>query len=225
MQSKQYLNEIKKMLEKHDDLYYNNIAWGMYGNKNLQPETGYTESLGIHHQFDPDTSLQAEIFQSELHDAIYWLYNSQTYETHAQNISLEKKHGFELSFQKRISPVWSYDLGYSYTHTEADYASSTSLAAKNQQPNGYRFGVHYAKAGWKANLTGTFASGLDRRCYTTSSYALLDFNTSYAVSPQATVYFKINNLTNQEYQEYPGSSTSWFPAKGRFFQFGVTYSF
>ena len=208
-----------------DDLYYTNAAYMMYGNERLQPESGYTESLGVQYQWDDKTSIKASVFQSEIHDAIYWLYNSSTWETHAQNVSLEKKRGLEISFQRKINPIWSYDLGYSYIHTEADYKNSTSITAKNQQPNGYKFGLHYANRGWKANLLGSLASGLDRRCYTTERYFLLDFNTSYAINPQTAVYFKINNLTNQEYQEYPGSAYACFPAKGRFFQVGVTYSF
>ena len=93
--------------------------------------------------------------------------------------------------------------------------------------DGYRFGVHYKNRNFKANLLGTLNSGLDRRCYTASSYTLIDFNTSYSFDKQTTIYFKINNLLNQEYQEYPGdvSLSKYFPGSGRFFQVGVTYSF
>jgi vitamin B12 transporter len=211
-----------------DDLYwYQDFGYGMYnmyGNPNLKPETGYTETLGVNHQFDKNTSINASIFKSELHDAIYWLPDVN-YNYSAQNVSSEKKHGLEISFKKKADNVWSYDVGYSYIHTEADNNSSVAAAGKNREPNGYRFGVHYTKGPWKSNLYGTVGSGLDTKFYLTRSYAIFDFNVSYDFNQQTTMYFKINNLTNQEYSEYPGVQGNRYPAAGRFFQIGMTYSF
>lgn len=223
-----------------DDLYYNQNGsdsygdvWYTRGNANLRPETGYTETFGINHQLDAKTSIHASLFQSEIHDAIYWLttYSSDymTTYTDAVNVALEKRHGFEINFKKTVNPVWSYDLGYSYIHTEADYKSSLAVSGRNSQPNGYRLGIHYVKGPWKSNILGTFGSGLDTYYYPRSSYAVFDFNLSYDMNKQTTVYFKVNNLTNQEYSEAPSGRSSWatyyYPAPGRFFQAGITYSF
>ena len=210
-----------------DDLYYSQPAWGMYGNPNLKPESGYTETLGITHQFDSKTSIQASIFQSEIHDAIRWVYGAGG--SMPENMNQEKRRGFELSITKTFNKAWSMDAGYSYIRTELDTGSGLKVDPQNAQPNGYRLGLHYAQGAWKSNLLGTFGSGLNTTYFPTHSYAVIDFNVSYDINKLMTVYFKVNNLTNQEYAVYPnGGSASApvrYPAAGRFFQLGMTYSF
>lgn len=206
-----------------DDLYYNNAAWHYYGNPHLQPESGYTETLGIDHDFDNRTSMQFSIFKSEIHDAIDWL--NLVGGTYVSNVGWEKKHGLELAFQKKVNQTWSYDLAYSYIHTEtSDAGTNGYLLSNNNLPNGYHVNLHYTKNAWTANLMGTFGSGLNTACYPVSSYAVLDFNLSYALNQQSKIYFKINNLTNQEYAVFPNAAKC-YPAAGRFFQIGMTYSF
>ncbi len=209
-----------------DDLYYNNPAWLMFGNPDLKPETGHTETIGVTHKIDDKTTVAASLFWSEIHDAIYWVYDDTTWRTDAMNVAYEKKHGFELSVQKIFDKHWSVDAGYSYIKTNAlGSTSSTDVTGKNQQPNGYRLGIHFKDGPWKANLMGTFGSGLDRQFYTTGSYTLIDFNASYDITKDLTAYFKANNLTNQEYQISPATNWAQYPGKGRFFQFGLTCSF
>jgi outer membrane cobalamin receptor len=211
-----------------DDLYYRNDIYQYYGNPNLKPESGYTETLGINHKLDAKTNIQASVFQSEIHDAIRW---GDNYPCYVENLNREKKRGFEISFQKKADSVWSYDAGYSYIKCEMDENKGAGmvLEPKNTQPNGYRFGLHYNKGAWKSNLSGTIGSGLNTTYFTTRSYAVFDFNISCAINKQTTAYFKVNNLTNQEYSAYGNSVSAYgtihYPAPGRFFQVGVTYSF
>ena len=219
-----------------DDLYYNNVGsmdwggvhyeWGNHGNENLQPETGHTETLGINYKFDKNTSLSASYFNTVLHDAIAW-YTEDYSNWYVNNVALEKKHGLEIAFSRKMNPSWSYDLAYSYIHTETDdpnpyNSAAVNLLKNNNQPNGYRIGVHYARGAWKANLLGRMGSGLNTKYYAGRSFTVFDFNTSYDLNPQTTVYFKVNNLTNQAYSDYVGTK---YPAPGRFFQLGMTYSF
>lgn len=209
-----------------DDLYYSadyGYGYGTYGNPGLKPESGWTETLGIRHQLDAKTSLQASVFQSEIHDAINW-YSEDGKSYYAENVNREKRRGIELSLQKKADAVWSYDLGYSYIRRELDRKDGAGLTAdaKNPQPNGYHIGIHYAKGAWKSNLLGRFGSGLNDNVFASSTYAVFDFNLSYDLNQQTTLYLKVNNLTNQEYSTY---NSKYFPAPGRFFQMGVTYSF
>ena len=101
----------------------------------------------------------------------------------------------------------------------------------NLQPNGYKIGLHYNSGAWKANLLGSIGSGLEAKYYNgNSSYNIWDFNLSYEVSSQLTTYFKVNNLTNQEYYENGASMSSWspttyYPCGGRFFQVGLNLTF
>lgn len=210
-----------------DDLYYH--APFMFGDPNLRPETGYTETIGINHNINENTSIGFSVFQSELHDAISWMYDSVSGNSYVQNVDKEKRRGMELSFKQELSPMWSYDLGYSYIKREATFKGSPMIAdSGNLQPNGYRIGVHYKSGAWKANLQGTIGSGLDAQYYNNnSSYNIWDFNLSYDIKKNITTYFKVNNITNQEYfeQKYGGSYYGHYPCAGRFYQVGLTCTF
>lgn len=211
-----------------DDLYYNN--YGCVGNPNLRPETGYTATVGLNHNLNESSSVSFSVFQSELHDAITWYgFGGVAY----ANNSDEKRRGMELSFKQELSPMWSYDLGYSYIKREAAHnGSPMAVDTSNLQPNGYRIGVHYNSGAWKANLLGKIGSGLDAQYYNNnSSYNIWDFNLSYDIKKNITTYFKVNNLTNQENFEQKGSlasawgPASYYPCAGRFYQVGLTCTF
>lgn len=210
-----------------DDLYYN--SYGYYGNTNLNPETGYTATIGMDHNFNKNTSAGISFFRSEINDVIDWLHVGPSY--YASNIKKEKRTGMELSFKQKLSPMWSYDLGYSYIKRERDNNNGVGMVLQdNLQPNGYKIGLHYNSGAWKANLLGTIGSSLNEYYYNgNSSYNIWDFNLSYEVNSQLTTYFKVNNLTNQEYYEQ-GASMSWppatyYPCGGRFYQVGFNLTF
>lgn len=218
-----------------DDLFYTEdwgFGMGMYGNPNLRPETGHTATIGLRHQFDANTEIDFSLFHSDLRDAIAWQPLAGGTRWEAMNVNREKRRGLELAFKQRLSPIWSYELGYFYTNIrQTDASGAVAYYPRNPKPNGYRLGVHYQSGPWKANLFGTFASGMDRRFFSQRRYGLFDFNASYEIDEQATVYFKALNLTDQEYGEYPGSFStfsgisSYYPGQGRFFQLGVAYTF
>ena len=214
-----------------DDMYYfsDMSMWGFpsyIGNPDLDPETGHVETIGVSHVFAPGTSLDVNYTNSNLHDAIDWYFSTTDNNYHATNVAQEKKRALTLSWKQRLSPQWSYDLGYTYTHTETDdtYASSSTMKylKNNSMPNGYRVGLHYQQGPWKANLEGRMGTGLDKTYYGDSRYTVFDFNTSYAATPQLTIYAKALNFTNEAYSRYAGWN---YPAPGRFFQIGMTYTF
>lgn len=205
-----------------DDLYYN--SYGYYGNTNLNPETGYTATIGMDHNFNENTSAGISVFKSEINDVIAWLNVGTSH--YASNIKKEKRTGMELSFKQKLSPMWSYDLGYSYIKREINNNGSGMVLQDNLQPNGYKIGLHYNSGAWKANLLGTIGSGLEARYYNgNSSYNIWDFNLSYEVNSQLTTYFKVNNLTNQEYYENGASYGNYYPCGGRFYQVGFNLTF
>ncbi|MCI6098409.1 MAG: TonB-dependent receptor, partial [Selenomonadaceae bacterium] len=210
-----------------DDLYYK--AGGMYGNPDLQAETGYTATIGMNHNFNEKTSVGISFFQSRLNDAIAWLNIPGTWNYVATNLDEEKRQGMELSFKQELSPMWSYDIGYSYIRREATKKANgiaMGVDPSNLQPNGYRIGVHYKSGAWKANLLGTIGSGLDAQYYNNnSSYNVWDFNLSYDIKKNITTYFKVNNLTNQEHFEQKTSWGNYYPCTGRFYQVGLTCTF
>ncbi len=209
-----------------DDLYYNNVAWGMYGNPNLDPETGWTATIGVRQKVGRHAEVDLSYFQSEMKDKISWVFDRATYQSFVAANEDERKRGLELSYRQTLSPAWSYELGYSYVYTEKDARDGNGYTWDNGnlQPNGYRIGVHYAKGPWKANLFGRYATGLDTGVYHNSSAGIWDLNVSYDILPNWTTYLRINNLTDAEYYVYK-NSYGYYPGTGRFIQIGMNYAF
>ena len=118
-------------------------------------------------------------------------------------------------------------MGYSYAKREIDKNNGAGMVLQdNLQPNGYKIGLHYNSGAWKANLLGTIGSGLNEYYYNgNSSYNIWDFNLSYEVNKELTTYFKVNNLTNQEYYENGASYGNYYPCGGRFYQVGFNLTF
>lgn len=200
-----------------DMFYYQN--WGApyiyIGNPNLRPESGWTATLGMNHRFDKKNSMDLSFFKSDLTDAIDWAPAAGAF--YATNIDKEKKQGMEINFKSKLTDNWTVNAGYSYTHREYN----SNFDANNPQPNGYRLGVAYKNRDFKANLHGVMANGLSTSTFAESRTAVFNFNTSYVVNESISVYAKVLNLTNQHYTL--GSEN--YPAPGRFFQIGATYSF
>ena len=210
-----------------DDLFYyaDYGPWGgYYGNLDLRPESGHTESIGISHEFDNRTYLSVDFFQSKLNDAIQW-YSTDWSNYYATNIAHEKKRGMEILFKKKVDEHWSYDLGYSYTHTETK--DDHNVTASNylnhiSQPNGGRIGVHYNNGRWHANVLGTMASGLSEYYYGRSRYAAFELNAGYDFAEGGTIYARLRNATNQAYSSY---SSYRNPQPARYAEVGVRYQF
>lgn len=213
-----------------DDLFYystwtyGSMHGGTYGNPNLRPESGHTESLGISHEFDNRTYLSVDFFQSKLNDAIHW-YSTDWSNYYATNIAHEKKRGMEILFKKKVDEHWSYDLGYSYTHTEtkdAHNVTASNYLNHISQPNGGRIGVHYNNGRWHANVLGTMASGLSEYYYGRSRYAAFELNAGYDFAEGGTIYARLRNATNQAYSSY---SSYRNPQPARYAEVGVRYQF
>ena len=82
-----------------------------------------TVTIGFNKQLSQNTSLSTSAFRSNVKDAIRWNYDPNTYISTVENIDEQKRKGFEIALQSKLSEIWSIDVGYSY------------LSVENKQPN------------------------------------------------------------------------------------------
>ena len=204
-----------------DDLYYR--ITGMYGNPNLNPESGHTESVGVSHAFSKNTMLDATYFWSKLSDAIVWAPSGSIWTP--SNVEWEKKHGLNLRWTQALSKNLDYDFAYTYTNTDvpASYTSKTGKALKYySQPNAYQAGLHYHEGDWAVNMLCRMVTGLDRKSYGEKHYTLLDLRTEYRATDALTLYLNGLNLTDESYSEFNGIQ---YPAPGRYIGVGMNLTF
>ena len=203
------------------------------GNKNLRPETGHTETIGIEHDFSDKVNMALSLFNTKISDyldlndttTIYpnahypyiFYYNEYNY----INASADKQRGIDLTYRQKIDDHWSYNLGYAYTHCERPLGEEDFLSHLRIPKNSYRAAVKYQNGPWKASLMAVMGNGSSGNLYMEDNFALLDFNVSCAVSDWATIYAKAINFTNQNRYYYGRNSN----APGRLFQIGLDCSF
>ncbi len=221
-----------------DDLYYNDTVWGMYGNPNLRPEKGETLTIGYGTKLNEKTDLNLSYFNSDLDDAINWIYNGTISEV--KNVHKQKKNGMELSISHELNDNWNLEASYSYVRVRNDNNDGNGFVRDiNYMPNTYRLGVRYHDEKWNANLTMRAANGADTRGkvdtysgaylqkYVDSSYITVDMAVSYKATETWTVFAKGYNLLNKAYAEQAGATNYRYdyPAQSRRFIVGAEYSF
>lgn len=190
------------------------------GNENLQPEEGYTETLGFQYQAGPKTVLEGSVFHSNLQHVIRW--NRAVMPHEAENLDEEDKRGFELTWKQKVNDKWDYEAGYSYIHTKVDQGKGDGLVydMSYNQPNGYHAGVHYHSGKWQAGADMTAGTGRNDTYYRNNSYVVWNVSASYSPDAVTTMYVKVNNLNDEAYDLYHN-----YPAAGRNWQVGVKKKF
>ena len=204
-----------------NDQFYMTTSRGQItsqGNENLQPEEGYTETLGFQYQAGPKTVLEGSVFHSNLQHVIRW--NRAVMPHEAENLDEEDKRGFELTWKQKVNDKWDYEGGYSYIRTKVDKGAGLTFDTTYNQPNGYHVGIHYHSGKWQAGADMTAGTGRNDTYYRNNSYVVWNVSASYSPDAATTMYVKVNNLNDETYDLYHN-----YPAAGRNWQVGVKKKF
>ena len=214
----------------YDEIPYYYVNW--IGDKNLEPETGHTETIGIEHDFSDKVNASLSLFKTnvgdylDLNDNVTELTNTHSPDgsgilkwgsLNYVNANKDKQHGVNLMYRQKIDDHWSYNVGYAYTHRDRHLGSEEFLAHWYAPKNSYKASIRYQNGPWKVTLHGMFGSGSSGDNYMKDDFAMLDFNISCEITEWATVYAKAINFTNQN-RSYYGSNVN---APGRLVQFGL----
>ena len=204
-----------------NDQFYMTTSRGQItsqGNENLQPEEGYTETLGFQYQAGQKTVLEGSVFHSNLQHVIRW--NRAVMPHEAENLDEEDKRGFELTWKQKVNDKWDYEGGYSYIRTKVDKGAGLTFDTTYNQPNGYHAGIHYHSGKWQAGADMTAGTGRNDTYYRNNSYVVWNVSASYSPDAATTMYVKVNNLNDEAYDLYHN-----YPAAGRNWQVGVKKKF
>lgn len=220
-----------------DDLYWYQPGGGMFGNPDLDPETGYVLTLGGNTKIGEKTNVSASVFSSKIKDAIDWMYNNPpSFDMQATNVNQEKRRGLELSVNHEFDKHLSAYASYTYVKVEQDFGNGY-LNNGASKPNIYRAGMNYKNNEWSFDMALTAATGLadtfegkygKTAAYTDKSYLTLDLGAQYKINKDAKIFVKGYNLTNARYQDYYGKYSTGeakYPMPSRSFIVGMEYKF
>ncbi|MGB3005555.1 MAG: TonB-dependent receptor, partial [Chitinophagaceae bacterium] len=208
-----------------------------YGNKNLQPESGFTAEGGVQY-FSANNKFtgRAVAFNRKVKDIIFFFYNTTTYSSQYINQDKQKDYGFELEANFKINGNTNFKAFYTYTTGEI----TTKIAGKDTTYNNL---LRRPESIFGVNLSGKVGKHLLVSCniintgkredayfentnyatvYTTlESYILCDIYAEYSfTNSKLKIFTDLRNVTNSKYSEIVGFNTTGFTGYG-----GVRFSF
>ena len=169
-----------------DMLYYEGLDGMPAGNPNLSAEKGEVWTIGGNAKLSERTSISANLFYTDLDDAIVAQYvpdSNGALDYKYINAKKEKRRGAEFSLNHEFDEHLSGYASYTYMQIKQDDGNSYERNS-NEKPNTYRAGLKYKNAGWTYNADLTAVSGQQVKVgggyngYTDSNYFVLDLGST-----------------------------------------------
>ncbi len=202
-----------------NDLYYRD-PWGSRGNPDLEPEKSRGYDLGIEFTLPAEgTKVAATYFRSDYDNLIEWVeYAPWAYEP--QNVAEAKAEGWEFGLETK--PTDTLDIKASYTITDTENETTgKELARRPKNKGSIAVGLDFDRAGIVLSVDYVGKRWSDsKNTKRLDSYTRVNLAASCIVTGNWTVFGRIENLTDEEYEEVKGYGTA-----GRSYYAGVKATF
>jgi TonB-dependent receptor len=218
------------------------------GNPELNPTTSMAFDLMGEYYFNSVGILSGGLFYKDLEDFIY----TSQFEDDATGFDVFQPQngdgatifGAEFAFQRRLDFLSGFAknlsvyVNYTYLTSNADGVANedgderTDLDLPGTSPNMFNASLAYNDKKFNIRLSANYSdayideiggSTFEDRYY--DEQFLVDFNASFAVNANLTVYADLNNVTNQPLRYYQGVRSRTMQAEyyGRRLTFGLKY--
>ncbi len=209
------------------------------GNPELSPEESRTFHAGVDQKLASDrVRFSADYFDSRFHNIISFINSPSTVACPFGmgtyfNTNLARARGANISGEARITRWLSSSGNYTYDSTrtlsaptdpadlDPNYLPGSRLLRRPLNSGNLALNANYWRMNW--NISGYFTG--QRYDYNfpgqiiDPGYALINLAATYNVARGFSVFGRINNLANKQYEEAYG-----FPSLGREFRLGVKYT-
>ncbi len=187
-----------------NELYWDQPAFGMYGNSNLKPEEG--ERFDLIGEWKQKTqSFTADLYLSNVTNGIKWVDPEGDFTYTVANIDKMKTYGLNLNWEKAWNEQITGTIGYQWLDERAweeasqYYSKNMNTFGENQLNLGLRakFKLWQCQAGWKL-VTG--------RSNQMPDYNVMNLSLNYQPNQNLAWVLAVDNLTNHDYQvikDYP----------------------
>lgn len=225
------------------------------GNAELDPTTSMNFDLMAEHYFESVGIISGGLFYKSINDFIYTFQteatdNSLGANTQGYNVFQPLNgddatiFGAEIAFQRQLNFLpgfarnFSLYLNYTYLTSSADGIRNedgderTDLDLPNTAPNMFNGSLGYADKKFSARLSVNFSDSyideiggndFEDRYYDTQLF--VDFNATYQINNNLSLYTDLNNITNQPLRYFQGISerTQQVEFYSLRFTFGLKY--
>ena len=170
-------------------------------NSSIRPETSTSYDFGFELFFNEmNSNFSITYFDQDINDQINFSFGVGGYE----NIDKVNSEGFEIALDYQISKLMSLYLNYSYIDSVDGNGSSLFYVAKDSGEAGLIYEPNNSFSGSIiARYNGSESSSYGK----IDSWIRFDVNGSYELSGTNELYFRIENLLDEEYQQIFGYGT------------------
>ena len=170
-------------------------------NTSIRPETSTSYDFGFELFFNEmNSNFSITYFDQDINDQINFSFGVGGYE----NIDKVNSEGFEIALDYQISKLMSLYLNYSYIDSVDGNGSSLFYVAKDSGEAGLIYEPNNSFSGSIiARYNGSESSSYGK----IDSWIRFDVNGSYKLSGTNELYFRIENLLDEEYQQIFGYGT------------------
>lgn len=209
------------------NLYQLNAVY--YGNKNLDPEEGYTFEFGVNHEFDDTLSGTFNIFRQHAKNRIIYDFAASKY----ANTGNMNSMGFSVTLDKKLNKYWSAGIGYTYLHINALSATENTNNNGSLPKGTIDIHVNYDSEKLDASLTGRgimdrYGSKSKPIMKDYANFWVWDLAANYRVNDTISIYGRLNNIFDQFYTDVGTSydpNGTWYSAPGRNYEVGMQLRF
>lgn len=225
------------------------------GNPDLEPTTSMNFDLMAEHYFQSVGLISGGLFYKDIENFIYTFQEEVTDDSlgagttgfeifQPLNGDGASVFGLELAFQRQLDFLpgfarnFSVYLNYTYLSSSADGIRNedgderTDLDLPNTAPNMFNGSLAYADKKFSARLSANFSDSyideiggneFEDRYYDTQLF--IDFNASFQVNKNLSIYTTVNNLNNQPLRYFQGVKERTMQAEfyGQRLTFGLKY--
>ena len=210
-----------------ESLWQFDIFGGQYvGNSDLRPESSESAELGLAYEFQSGSMIEATVFQLEIEDFIRYqgcTYVGSTCAVGSQATSINTAgtttfKGLELAASVPITDRATLSTTYIYT----DAREQSGIRVIRVPYNTFTLGLDAELAAdWQFAGTMRHVDNLlDRATVIGDNYTVFDATLSHQMTDSTELYFRVENLTDHQYQTTRGYGTS-----DRAFYFGIRGTF
>jgi vitamin B12 transporter len=186
------------------------------GNENLKPEKNFGWDIGVEQKlFDERLTVDVTYFNERLTDEIYTAYAADFTATPANMGGVSKRQGIELSASLAVTDSLQVKATYTYldaTDPDGDievrrpkHSGSVNVTQSFQEGRGHFF-IDAIFNGEMEDNEYIYSNSIDR--VTLDDYVLVNIGADYQLTDTFTVYGRIENLFDVEYEEVYGYNTA-----------------
>ena len=190
-----------------NELFYKD-SWGSVGNLNLRPEKSNSWEIGLEKEIIKEkASILITYFDQDYEDLIQWVESPPgSWQYTPQNVAKAEVKGIEATATLRLTESINMRAGYTYLDTED---KTTGKRLSRRPKDKLNLSAEFSTKDMSVIADYTFVSEIYDSSVSRnlSSYSLVNLSSSYKMTRGLTIFARIDNLLDEDYEEAGGYGT------------------